>query len=124
MRISDWSSDVCSSDLLPCSCGFPLSLIDNVGDDFAQDRRAAARILGKSPHGNFEKGRLAHMLALRGGMRDNIRGYRPPHPLHQHFRPFTRRLPPLQHHPTPALPPPPPTPLRQPPPLPTPPPPS
>src|SRR3546814_16745067 len=99
MRISDWSSDVCSSDLLPCSCGFPLSLIDNVGDDFAQDRRAAARILGKSPHGNFEKGRLAHMLAVRDGMRDNIGGSRLPDPLPEHFRHFTRTLPPIAQEP-------------------------
>src|SRR3546814_7815508 len=84
---------------LPGSCGFPLSLIDNVGDDFAQDRRAAARILGKSPHGTFEKGRLAHMLAVRDGMRDNIGGYSLPDPPQEPFRHFTRRLHTFEHNP-------------------------
>src|SRR3546814_1357706 len=41
MRISDWSSDVCSSDLLPVDDGIARRLIDRGGRTVGADRRDA-----------------------------------------------------------------------------------
>src|SRR3546814_21022094 len=65
MRISDWSSDVCSSDLIPC-CG-PLRLERPAPSEQVQDWRAARRRRRKD-HGRDELcvGHLAGLIK-RGG---------------------------------------------------------
>src|SRR3546814_3386788 len=54
MRISDWSSDVCSSDLL-------LPLIFHARDRLRRDGGPAFQILGR----DARQGRAAHLIALR-----------------------------------------------------------
>src|SRR3546814_19371934 len=73
MRISDWSSDVCSSDLLAADVEFEVAVgvglqliteqvrLGNVAERFVQARNVGARLRLRAPplHGEVQKARRA-----------------------------------------------------------------
>src|SRR3546814_13105743 len=83
MRISDWSSDVCSSDLLDDG-DVTLVVTDRAGDGQAAAQRSAMRLGGAQPQALDERGVDAH--ACRIACLTGIFG----DPLHVHEGRFAR----------------------------------
>src|SRR3546814_9952454 len=62
MRISDWSSDVCSSDLLAAQILFRLPLACSI-DDRQEQASDSVRMVGQPPQGAVQKFSAKRMIA-------------------------------------------------------------
>src|SRR3546814_14870844 len=63
MRISDWSSDVCSSDLLVCNRSFRAMAVNNRIAEFHDEMKGWRRDIHAHPETAFEELRTADFVA-------------------------------------------------------------